>query len=73
VGAVERDEVTGNWRILRNDVFSSPAIIKVIISVRIIWAEHVVCTRAVCFITALVGKHVLEDLDRDGSIILERS
>jgi hypothetical protein len=50
----ERDEVTGNCRILRDEelknLFSSPNIIKMIVSVRIIWAEHVACTRDEYFI-----------------------
>jgi hypothetical protein len=41
----KRDEVTGEWRKLHNeelsDVYSSPNIIRVIISRRMRWAEHV--------------------------------
>jgi hypothetical protein len=41
----ERDEVTGEWRRLHNvelhDLYSSPNIIRVIISRRMRWAGHV--------------------------------
>ena len=41
----KRDEVTGEWRKLHNEelsaVYSSPNIIRVIISRRMRWAEHV--------------------------------
>jgi len=40
-----RGEVTGEWRKLRNedlnDLYSSPNIVRVIKSIRMIWAEHV--------------------------------
>ena len=40
-----RDEVTGEWRRLRNeelnDLYSSPNIVRVIKSIRLRWAEHV--------------------------------
>jgi hypothetical protein len=40
-----RDEVTGKWRRLRNeelnDLYSSPNIIRVIKSRRMIWAGHI--------------------------------
>jgi hypothetical protein len=42
-----RDEVTGDWRRLhneeRNDLYSSPNIVRVIKSRRMRWAGHVVC------------------------------
>jgi hypothetical protein len=41
----KRDEVTGGWRKLHNDelhnLYSSPSIIRMIISTRMRWAEHV--------------------------------
>jgi hypothetical protein len=41
----KRDEVTGEWRKLRNeelsDLYSSPSIIKIIKSQRMRWAGHV--------------------------------
>jgi len=41
----KRDEVTGEWRKLRNDelnvLYSSPNILRVINSRRMIWAGHV--------------------------------
>ena len=41
------DEVTGNWRRLRNqelnDLYCSPSIVRVIKSRRMKWAGHVVC------------------------------
>ena len=44
----KRDEVTGEWRKLHNenlnDLYSSPNIIRVIISRRMRWAGHVACT-----------------------------
>ena len=43
----KRDEVTGVWRKLHNeefnDLYSSPNIVRVIISRRIRWAGHVAC------------------------------
>ena len=40
-----RDELTGEWRKLHNeefnDLYSSPIIVRVIKSMRMIWAEHV--------------------------------
>jgi hypothetical protein len=44
---LKRDEVTENWRKLRNeeldDLYSSPNIIRIIKSRRLIWARHVAC------------------------------
>jgi hypothetical protein len=41
----KRDEVTGEWRKLHNkelrDLYSSPSIIRIIMSRRIRWADHV--------------------------------
>jgi len=41
----KRDEVTGDWRKLRNekfnDLYSSPNIVRVITSIRTRWAGHV--------------------------------
>jgi hypothetical protein len=43
----KRDEVTGEWRILRNmglyALYSTPNIVLVIKSRRLIWARHVAC------------------------------
>jgi hypothetical protein len=43
----KRDEATGEWRRLhneeRNDLYSSPNIIRVIKSRRLRWAGHVAC------------------------------
>jgi hypothetical protein len=43
----KRDEVTEDWRKLHNeelnDLYSSPNIVRVIKSRRIIWAENVAC------------------------------
>jgi hypothetical protein len=42
---LKRDEVTGEWRKLRNEelrvLYSSPSIIRIIKSRRMRWAEHV--------------------------------
>jgi hypothetical protein len=42
----KRDEVTGEWRKLHNeelrDLYSSPSIIKILKSMRMRWADHVV-------------------------------
>jgi hypothetical protein len=42
---LKRDEVTGDWRKLHNeklhDLFSSPSIIRIMKSRRMIWAGHV--------------------------------
>jgi hypothetical protein len=35
-----RDEATGDWRKLHNDLYSSPNIIRMIKSRRIKWAGH---------------------------------
>ena len=40
-----RDEVTGEWRRLHNDLYSSPNIIQVIKSRRMKWAGHVALWR----------------------------
>jgi hypothetical protein len=37
----KRDEVTGGWRKLHNDLYSSPNIIRMIKSRRMRWAGHV--------------------------------
>jgi hypothetical protein len=43
----ERDEVSGEWRILHykelNDLYRSPNIVRVIKSRRMRWAGHVAC------------------------------
>jgi hypothetical protein len=43
----KRDEVTGYWRKLHNeglnDLYSSPNIVRVSKSIRMRWAEHVIC------------------------------
>jgi len=57
----KRDEVTGVWRKLHNeefnDLYSSPNIVRVIISRRIRWAGHVACMRARTGVyRVLVGK-----------------
>ena len=74
----KRDEVTGKWRKLHNeepnDLYSSPNIVRVIKSIRMRWAGHVVrrgrvevCTG---FRSAYLRERVhLEDPDADGRII----
>ena len=57
----KRDEVTGEWRKLHNEelsaVYSSPNIIRVIISRRMRWAEHVARMEESSWICrVLVGK-----------------
>jgi hypothetical protein len=37
----KRDEVTGDWRKLHNDLYSSPSIIRIIKAGRMRWAGHV--------------------------------
>jgi hypothetical protein len=37
----KRDQVTGDWRKLRNDLYSSPNITRMIKSRRMRWAGHV--------------------------------
>jgi hypothetical protein len=37
----KKDEVTGEWRKLHNDLYSSPNIVRVIKSRRMRWAGHV--------------------------------
>ena len=37
----KRDDVTGEWRKLHNDLYSSPNTVRVIKSRRMRWAEHV--------------------------------
>ena len=52
------NEVTGEWRILRNeelnDLYSSPSIVRVIKSRRMRWAGNIACMRGVYRV--LVGK-----------------
>jgi len=38
-----RDEVTGEWRKLHNDLYCSPIIVRVIKSRRMRWAGHIAC------------------------------
>jgi hypothetical protein len=55
----KRDEVTGEWRKLYNevnDLYSSPNIIWVIISRRMRWEGHVTCMREVRCIQGFGGK-----------------
>jgi hypothetical protein len=57
----ERDEVTGEWRKLRNeelnDPYSLPNIVRVITSRRMRWAGHVARMGArICVYRVLVGK-----------------
>jgi hypothetical protein len=76
----KRDEVTGEWRRLREEelnLYSSPNIIRVIRSRRMKWKKHVVCmgSRRGAY-KVLVGKpegqNHLEDPGVDGRIILKR-
>ena len=58
----KRDEVTGEWRKLRNEelnnLYSSPNIVRVIKSRRMIWAEHVArMWESRVVYRVLVGKH----------------
>ena len=39
----KRDEVTGEWRKLHNDLYSLPNIVRVVKSRRMRWAGHVAC------------------------------
>ena len=75
-----RDEVTGEWRRLRNeelnDVYSSPNIVRAIKSRRMRWAGHVARMgeeRGVyrVLVGKPEGKRPLGDLGVDGWIILE--
>jgi hypothetical protein len=75
----KRDEVTGEWRILRNeelnDMYSSPKSVRMIKSRRMRWAGHVArmgkkrCTQGFGRETWREEDH-LEDLGVDGRIIL---
>jgi hypothetical protein len=75
----KRDEVTGEWRKLRNvelsDLYSSPNIIRVITSGRMRWAGHVTRMgerRGVyrVLVGKLEGKSHLEDPGVDGRTVL---
>jgi hypothetical protein len=54
----KRNDLTGEWRILRNeelnDLYSSPSIVRVIKSRRMRWAGNIACMRGVYRV--LVGK-----------------
>jgi hypothetical protein len=76
----KRDEVTGDWRRLRNeelhDQCSSPNIIWAIKSRRVRWTEHVACREDRRDAYRILvgrpdGKDHLEDTDTDRSIILK--
>ena len=77
----KRDEVTWEWRILRNEeffyLFSSPNIIRVNKSIIMRWVGHVACIRdgRVVYRSLwwgnLIGKGHLEGLGLDGRIILK--
>jgi hypothetical protein len=76
----KRDEVTGEWRTLHNeelnDLYSSPNIIRVIISRRMRWARHVARMREGrgayrILVGRLEGRNHLEDPGVDGRIILK--
>ena len=57
---LKRDEVTGDWRKLRNeelnDLYCSPNIVRVIKSRRLRWAEHVAHVGRRGVYRVLVGK-----------------
>jgi len=76
-----RDEVTGEWRRLHNeelnDLYSSPNIVRVIISIRMRWTGHMArMGKESGVYRVLVGKpegrNHWGDLDVDGWIILRR-
>jgi hypothetical protein len=74
-----KKEVTRIWRKLHDEelhvLFSSPNIIKVIISRRIRWVGHVACLgemrNAKFFLQNLKGKYHFEQLGVDRRIVLE--
>jgi hypothetical protein len=77
----KRDEVTGDWRRLRNeklyDVYSSPNIIRVIKSGRLRWVGHVARmgerrgAHGVLVGKDLRGREYLQDVGVDGRILLK--
>jgi hypothetical protein len=53
----KRDEVTGEWRKLRNDLYSLPSIVWMVKSRRMRWARHVARTGEERWVhRVLVGK-----------------
>jgi len=76
---LKRDEVTREWRKLRNeeltDLYSSPNIIRIMKSRRMRWASHVACRGGEDVHTGfwwgnLRERHYFEEPGVDGRIIL---
>jgi hypothetical protein len=75
----ERDEVTGGWRKLYNEelhnLYSSQNIIRIIISSRVRWVEHILHmgerNAYNILVASLRGRYHLKDLGVDERIILK--